>query len=93
MIDLILRFLCDWRVKNNDFEKLLASLSRLNFQLEKRNSPWWNLYLGIVNGFGVFIGGVIVVAIFVFILSKLNSVPVIGEYISKIVHIVKQKSG
>ncbi|MFA7253350.1 MAG: DUF5665 domain-containing protein [Patescibacteria group bacterium] len=77
--------------KKSENDTLIISVDRLTYQLEKRNSPWWNLFLGIISGFGVFIGGVILVAVLIFILSKLNTVPVIGDYISKIVNVVDQR--
>ena len=91
MLEIILNLFENWRQSHKSNLKLKKSVDKLTNQIEKQNSPWWNLYLGIMNGFGVFIGGVIIVAIFIFILSKLNTVPVIGDYISKIVQIVERK--
>ena len=45
----------------------------------------WNNFLGgIAWGFGVVLGGTLVVAIVLFLLSKLDTVPLIGDFIGRI---------
>lgn len=45
----------------------------------------WNNFLGgLAWGFGTVLGATIVVALVLFILSKLDTVPIIGDFISRI---------
>ena len=47
-----------------------------------------NLLGGIAWGFGVVLGGTVIVAILVFLLNILNGVPIIGEFISNVINSV-----
>lgn len=49
-----------------------------------------NLIYGIGRGFGISIGMLVIGSIFLLILKELVSLPIIGEYIAKIVTIVER---
>ena len=50
----------------------------------------WSLFRGVFYGFGVFLGSVILVAFLVWVLSQINTAPVIGDYVSKILDQIDQ---
>lgn len=56
-------------------------------------SPWklmWYSFLkGIMVGFGGVIGATVVVAIFIFLISQIEFVPIIGDWVKQIVEQVK----
>ena len=45
---------------------------------------WTNFLAGITRGFGITIGMTVVLAIFIWILTQLVSLPFVGEYFEKI---------
>ena len=47
-----------------------------------------NFVGGIAWGFGVVLGGTVIVAILLFLLNILNGVPIIGEFISNVINSV-----
>lgn len=49
---------------------------------------WGSFIKGIGYGFGIFIGGTIVVGLLFWILTKFNEVPVLSPFIQRIVQIV-----
>lgn len=49
---------------------------------------WGSLIKGIGYGFGIFIGGTIVVGLVIWLLTKFNEIPVLNPFITKIVEIV-----
>ena len=51
-----------------------------------------NLLGGIAWGFGTVLGATIVVALLILLLSKLNSVPIIGDFFSNILQTIQQGS-
>ena len=50
---------------------------------------WMNFVRGVSFGFGVLIGGTVVVAIVVWLLSRFVTVPLIGEYIKQIIDVIQ----
>ncbi|OGY27184.1 MAG: hypothetical protein A2864_01495 [Candidatus Woykebacteria bacterium RIFCSPHIGHO2_01_FULL_39_12] len=51
-----------------------------------------NLLGGIAWGFGTVLGATLIVAIVLFILSKLNTVPFIGDFISRILEEIQTRN-
>jgi hypothetical protein len=51
-----------------------------------------NLLGGIAWGFGTVLGATLVVALVVLLLTKLNSVPIIGDFFSNILQTIQQGS-
>jgi|GEM_PF-994333 len=84
MIQMLVR---NYYIKD-EISKELAVLSK---RIARQNNLWWVLLRGIFNGFGIFVGSVILIAILIWILSLLNTAPIIGDYVSKIVDVVNQK--
>ncbi|MBU1092107.1 hypothetical protein KJ836_00260 [Patescibacteria group bacterium] len=68
-------------------DQKLDELIRLQ---DKQTSLRWNFYRGIFYGFGFFIGSVLLISIVVYILSSINTVPLIGEYTVKIIEFIQQ---
>jgi len=70
-------------------ERLNQQLSKMIALKEKQLSLWQNFLRGVFQGFGVFIGSVILIGILIYLLSFINTVPIIGDYIVKITHYVQ----
>ncbi|MFH0912263.1 MAG: DUF5665 domain-containing protein [Patescibacteria group bacterium] len=66
--------------------KKLDELMKLQ---EKQASLHWNFYRGIFYGFGFFIGSVLLIGVVIYILSFINTVPIIGEYTAKIIEFIQ----
>lgn len=74
-----------------DYEKLGKALEEVYLigYANPRRFLWFSFLRGIVYGLGIFIGGTIVVAVVLSILTQFNSVPVIGPLVEKIVETVQ----
>jgi hypothetical protein len=72
----------------SETSELREAIEKLNATQTKAMSMSWNFYRGVLYGFGFFIGGTVLIAVIVYILSFFNTAPVVGEYISKILHII-----
>jgi hypothetical protein len=74
-----------------DYEKLGKALEEVYLigYANPKRFLWFSFLRGIVYGLGIFIGGTIVVAIVLSVLTQFNSVPVIGPLVEKIVEIVQ----
>jgi hypothetical protein len=74
-----------------DYEKLGKALEEVYLigYANPKRFLWFSFLRGIVYGLGIFIGGTIVVAIVLSVLTQFNSVPVIGPLVEKIVQIVQ----
>jgi len=58
-------------------------------QYEAKIASYWNTFLrGVLNGFGFFIGSVILVALTLFILSKIQGWAYIGHYVENIINVI-----
>lgn len=65
-------------------------LDRLIELQDKQASLRWNFYRGVIYGFGFFIGSALLIGIIVWLLSSINTVPLIGEYTAKIIDFIQQ---
>jgi threonine/homoserine/homoserine lactone efflux protein len=74
-----------------DYEKLGKAIEEVYLigYANPKRFLWFGFLRGIVYGLGIFIGGTIVVALVIWVLSQFNQVPVIGPFVEKIVEIVK----
>ncbi len=80
--------------KEYDWEGLTPLLKAIKEQTivqEKLASPWRSLVRGIFYGFGVFIGSALLISAAVYALSSLNSAPLVGSYISKIISVIENR--
>ena len=89
-----------------ELAKLKTTVQGLSVHLEKLRSEyvelfkkprkfiWMNLFLGIVRGVGMFIGlavvGAIIVSIGTIILGKMETIPVLGKFIAKLLKAVEE---
>lgn len=55
----------------------------LQYLQSSKRILWTNFQAGIAKGFGITIGATVVLGIFIWILTKLVSLPFIGEYFEK----------
>lgn len=56
----------------------------LQYLQSGRRIMWTNFLAGITRGFGITIGMTVVLAIFIWILTQLVSLPFVGEYFQKV---------
>ncbi len=56
----------------------------LQYLKSTRKIMWTNFLAGISRGFGITVGMTVVLGIFIWILTQLVSLPVVGEYFEKI---------
>ncbi|MEA1909832.1 MAG: DUF5665 domain-containing protein [Patescibacteria group bacterium] len=57
---------------------------------EKQVSLKFNFYRGIVYGFGFFIGSAVLVGFLFYILSLVDTVPILGDFTVRIVEFVQE---
>lgn len=83
------------KMTEKDYEKLGKSLEQvyLTGYASTKRFLWFSFLRGIVYGLGIFIGGTIVVAIVLSVLTQFNDAPVIGPFVEKIVEIVQSSPG
>ena len=87
--------------KKDLFERLEFSMRKLSRNMEKSRvdeyvglvkRPWkilgFNFAIGVVRGFGIAVGMTIVVALVMYMVSKMVNLPIIGKFIAQIVDIV-----
>jgi hypothetical protein len=55
----------------------------LQYLQSSKKILWTNFKAGLARGFGITVGMTLVVAVFIWILTKLISLPVIGEYFNE----------
>ena len=77
-------------------QEIIVQLRHLNKQLErfnrKRRYVLLSLTGGMARGFGAALGATLIFAIAVALLTRLDSVPVVGEYVTNIIGFVKANS-
>lgn len=84
-------------------EQLLAQTKSIQSELEKLNDHklihtynsiprflWFSLLKGISLGLGSVLGATVVLSALVYVLSQMEFIPIIGEWISAILEVVKQ---
>jgi len=89
------------RVKRLDttLGKLASCMERINLgeYLNLLQSPrrllYLNLVSGVARGFGMAVGMTLIFGVFLYILSKMVDIPLIGAYLAKIVKIVTTELG
>lgn len=59
--------------------------------LNTRRIAWVSFYSGVFNGLGAVIGATLLLALVVYLLSRLEVVPHIGRFVAEIVRIVQQQ--
>lgn len=75
----------DLKARSGDqVEKLNRSIEKLTVQQEKLVSVKNSLIRGIFSGFGFFLGSVALAALLIYILSLLDTIPIIGDFISRV---------
>lgn len=84
------------RALTNEVRKLRELLEKLRLQqyiqalLNTRRIALISLMSGVLSGLGAVIGATLVLALLIWILGRLEVLPVIGRWIAEIVRIVKQ---
>lgn len=82
---------------SHEVESLREYLKGLRLQqyiqalLNTRRIALMSLLSGIMSGLGAIIGATIVLSLLVYLLSRLEVLPIIGDWIARIVRIVQQK--
>lgn len=59
--------------------------------LNRRRLMWINFLTGIMSGLGGAIGATLVLALLVYVLGKLEWIPIIGRWVTEILKVVHQK--
>lgn len=81
-------------MKPKDYEKIGRLLEGI--VVSGYSSNWrfimYSFFRGVLYGFGIVIGGTIVVALLIWILSQFNEVPVIGPVFDNILEIINTNS-
>ncbi len=78
--------------KNNSFEKLdksIKELSKHNFF--RIHSSFWkillvSLFRGLASGLGWVLGATILVSLFTYTLSQIEFIPILGEWVSRLIN-------
>jgi Domain of unknown function (DUF5665) len=76
---------------NQEYEKMGRMLEDLYTygKISTGRFVWMNFIRGVIYGFGLFIGGTIVVALVFWFLGQFNEAPLIGPIIQQIVEIAR----
>lgn len=86
-------------------EQLLEQSNQINSQLEQLNNHklvqtynsiprllWFHLLKGIAFSLGSVLGATVVLSSIVYILSQMEFIPVIGDWVSEIIKVVKSRA-
>lgn len=90
-------------LKNQELlEQVLAQSQQINQQIQRLNDHkmlvaynsiprlmWFHLLKGIALGLGSVLGATVVLSAFVYVLSQIEFIPVIGDMVSKIIEVVQ----
>ena len=68
--------------------ELAEAVKELNTNQQKVVSLSWNFYRGILYGLGFFVGGTLIVGSIIYLMSLFDTAPVIGDYVSKVLHVI-----
>lgn len=90
---------------NKMLEQLLEQSNQINSQLEQLNNHklvqtynsiprllWFHLLKGIAFSLGSVLGATVVLSSIVYILSQMEFIPVIGDWVSEIIKVVKART-
>ena len=72
-------------------DELKIEIKKLTRAIKKSNTLWWAFLHGAMSGFGVIVGAAILVALFVYILSKVEGWAYVGNYAHNVMEIIRQK--
>ena len=61
-----------------------------DFNSNRAQVYWVNFTRGIFFGFGVFLGGTVIVALVIWLLGWCVRIPFIGDYIREIINVIKR---
>lgn len=78
------------KLESGDYEKIgrmMEDIVAINHS-NKMRFLGFTFLKGIVYGLGIFIGGTIVVALVIWLLTQFNDVPVIGPFLDKLLYII-----
>lgn len=86
-----------------DLTSITRQVTEINQQLDKLNSHklirtydsiprllWFHLLKGIALGLGSVFGATVVLSFFVYVLSQMEFIPIIGEWVTAILEIVQE---
>lgn len=89
-----------------DLQDVLVQVEAINEQLDKLNNHkliitynsiprllWFHLLKGVALGLGSVLGATVVLSTLVYILSQMEFIPIIGEWVGAIIEIVQQPQG
>lgn len=71
----------------NQTQELINSINKLNRIMVKSTNLRYSFLRGLASGFGGILGATLILAIFLWGLSKLEYVPIIGSFVSQITKI------
>ena len=74
-------------------EEIIKTLNELVVQEKKNNSLRATFLRGVFSGFGVFVGSVLLAALFIYLLSLFDTAPIIGRWISFVNDTIKRSTG
>lgn len=90
---------------NQMLEQLLEQSNQINSQLEQLNNHklvqtynsiprllWFHLLKGIAFSLGSVLGATVVLSSIVYILSQMEFIPVIGDWVSEVIKVVKSRT-
>jgi hypothetical protein len=72
----------------SETSELTAAIKKLDEKQTKIVSLPWNFYRGMIYGLGFFVGGTLLVGFLLYLMSMFDTAPVVGDYISKILHVI-----
>ena len=81
----------------NEIKALREEVAKLNSHfLTRSHSSWWRIavfqiYRGLFFGFGSVLGATLLVYIAIRLLSQIDFIPVIGDWVTEIIEIIGQK--
>ncbi len=80
---------------NKSNELLLAEIRNLTTavaKLDRHQSPWYSFGRGIMSALGYFVGAALLVGLIVYLLQRVNLVPIIGDWLGSVVSEAVQNS-
>lgn len=77
-----------------DYEKIGRMIEDIvaSNHANKMRFFWFTFFKGIIYGLGIFIGGTIVVALVIWLLTQFNDAPIIGPFLDKLLYVLNNGS-